>query len=685
MAQIDNIIQARKESLEKAKELGWNPYVSKFDKQQSIWEARDMEGQTVKTAGQITSFRTHGNIAFADLRDSSEHIQIFFEKNTLGDEAYKNLKLLDIGDYIGVEGQVMKTSAGEISIQPTSYTLLTKALMPTPDEFYGLKDVETRYRKRYLDLLTNPETREVFKIRTKVIRLFREYLDRNGFEEVETPVLQPLYGGTSAKPFTTHHNALDADFYLRIAVELYLKRLMVGGYERVYEVAKNFRNEGFSRQHNPEFTMLEFYWAYADYNDLMNFTEEMISYIIREVKGTYLVEYEGQEYDFAPGWERKTFAELFKEHLQINIDEITTEEALASVVKEKNLLDDMPVGYGFILDEVYKKHIRPHLKGPMFVTDYPVDLVPLAKRKEDDPTKAATFQLLVNGAEWLKAYNELNDPEDQKQRWLDDMKLGERGGEDFQMLDEDYIEALSYGMPPTAGWGLGVDRMVAFLANQHSIKDVILFPTMKPESSGPVQQAPDDADEQLTLTRDQAEDMLQKHLENNNLRNHCRAVGATMKALAKKLGGNPELWEMAGLLHDLDWEAAADDPSQHTGKTIEWMKESGEENETLVECILTHNYHNNGHRQPESLMEWSLYTCDELTGFIVAVALTRPDRKLASVETQSVLKKFPAKAFAKPVDREQIKMCEEKLGIPLEEFVDITLSAMQGISEDLGL
>ncbi len=689
MAQIDEIKKARTEARDKAQELGWNPYASSYPKKQSIQECLEMEGKKVQTAGRVVSQRTHGNITFMDLRDSHEKIQLFFQKDVVGADAYKNLRYIDTGDFIGVEGEVMKTSAGEISIQPTSYTLLTKAMVPLPDEFYGLKDVETRYRKRYLDLLTNDQVREVFRTRSLIISLFRDYLERNGFEEVETPVLQPLYGGTTAKPFTTHHNALDANFYLRIAVELYLKRLLVGGYEKVFEVGRNFRNEGFSRQHNPEFTMLEFYWAYADYNDLMTFTEEMISYIVQEVKGSYTVTFEGKEYDFKPGWERKTYSELFQEHLQIDIDSVTTEEELAKIVKERNLLDEVPAGYGFILDEVYKKHIRPSLKGPMFVTDYPVALVPLAKRKDDDPTKAATFQLLVDGAEWLKAYNELNDPEDQKQRWLDDMEVGKRGGEEHQVLDEDYIEALTYGMPPTAGWGLGIDRMVAFLTDQHSIKDVILFPTMKPLHEevvpSPVIQSKPQEPADLTITKEQALAILDEHLQNNNLKNHCKAVGATMRALAEKLNGDPDLWEMAGLLHDADWEETQSDPSEHTARTVEWIKQTGETNEQLIDCILTHNYKHNGYRGPQTAMEWVLYTCDELTGFIVAVALTRPDKQLSSVEVKSVLKKFPATSFAKPVDREQIKLCEQKLGIPLDEFVGITLQAMQGISDDLGL
>ena len=482
MAQIDEIYTARLQKLEEIKKLGWDPYVSKFDKKNSIAECIASEGKKVKTAGKVMSFRTHGNICFADLRDSTGKIQLFFKKDTLGAEHFKHLKYIDIGDFFGVEGEVMKTTAGEISIMPSSYQLLSKSLLPLPHEWYGLKDVESRYRKRYLDLLMNESVHDIFMLRSKIVELLRTYMNEHGFIEVETPILQPLYGGAYAKPFTTHHNALDENFYLRIAVELYLKRLVVGGIEKVYEIGRNFRNEGFSRAHNPEFTMLEFYWAYADYEDLMKYTEEMITDVVKKVKNSLTITFDGKEYHFDLPWERKTYRELFIEHLDIDINAINSEEKLMKIVAERSLLDQKVIGYGYILDELYKKYIRPHLHGPMFVTEYPLEIKALAKRSEKDPTKSASFQLLVNGVELINAYNELNDPLDQRKRWEDELSIAERGGEDYQVLDEDYIEALSYGMPPTAGWGLGIDRFVAFLADQHAIKDVILFPTMKPDN-----------------------------------------------------------------------------------------------------------------------------------------------------------------------------------------------------------
>lgn len=480
MAQIDSIKRDRLEKLKKIRKIGWDPYVSKFDKKHTIAECIKREGDTVKTAGKIYSYRTHGEIAFADLKDETGKIQIFFRKSVLRSEAFSNLRLLDVGDYIGVEGEVAKTKTGEISIVPTQYKLLTKSLRPLPHEWYGLKDVETRYRKRYLDLLMNKELRRVFDTRSRIVKAFREYLDSHGFIEVETPVLQPIYGGATARPFITHHNALDCEFYLRVADELYLKRLLVGGYEKVYELGKDFRNEGLSRWHSPEFSQLEFYWAYADYEDLMKFTEKMLSYIVQEIKGSMNILYNGQKIDFTPPWDRKKFSDLFNEFLKLDIEQFDTEEKLSKFAKDKELLETDVSGYGYLLDTIYKKHIRPQLKGPVFITDHPVELKPLAKRSIGNESRSASFQLVVVGAEIVNAYNELNDPMDQRERWKDEMEAGKKGAQEYQVIDEDFIEALEYGMPPTAGWGLGIARFCALLTDQHTIKDVILFPTLRP-------------------------------------------------------------------------------------------------------------------------------------------------------------------------------------------------------------
>ena len=337
-----------------------------------------------------------------------------------------------------------------------------------------------------MDLTINPEVRKVFETRSKIVKLLRNFMEEKGFIEVETPTLQPLYGGATAKPFTTHHNALDIKLYLRISDELYLKRLIVGGYEKVFEICKDFRNEGQDRQHNPEFTMMEFYWAYADYEDLMKLTEEMVAKIVKLIHDKYIFEFEGQKLDFKFPFKRITFNKLVKENCGIDLAEIKTEGELKKVIKEKEIELELHgvVGFGPLVDELYKSVARSKIKQPTFIVDYPYDMLPLAKAKDSDPKKAGSFQLICMGYEIVKAYNELNDPIEQQKRWKEEMALGKKGLEEYQVLDEDYIRALEYGMPPTAGWGMGVDRLVSLLTNQHTIKDVILFPTLRPEKKG---------------------------------------------------------------------------------------------------------------------------------------------------------------------------------------------------------
>jgi len=481
---LDKLRQVRLGKLEALKKVGVNPYPSKFEGSTQIERVREAKlGSKARTAGRIAAWRSHGALVFADLVDSSGKIQILFQQNELPTASYKLLDFLDIGDFLGVSGETFKTQAGELTIKVESFALLAKSLRPLPSKS-GFKDIEERYRQRYADLLANPETREVFERRTKIIRLLRRFMDEHGFFEVETPTLQPIYGGASAKPFVTHHNTLDTDFYLRISDELYLKRMVVGGFEKVYEIGHVFRNEGIDRAHNPEFTMMEFYWAYASYEDLIKFSEEMISSVVKEVCGSLKVDYEGQKLDFTPPWPRKTYRQLLQEATGIDIDKVKTEEALREAVKEKKLKIGFGEthGYGDLCDKLYKEYIRPKIIQPTLVLDYPAEMIALAKRKEEDPSKVASFQLLVNGAELIKAYNELNDPLEQKERWEEEEKLGKKGLEEHMVTDEDYIRALECGMPPTAGWGLGIDRFVAILTGQPSLKDVILFPTLRPHA-----------------------------------------------------------------------------------------------------------------------------------------------------------------------------------------------------------
>jgi lysyl-tRNA synthetase class 2 len=480
---LEVIQKARLTKIKKLRDLKINPYPSKIkEKTVPVVSARDSLDKEVTVAGRIFAWREHGNSIFADLIDASGKIQIFFQKKNLN-ENFNTLDLFDIGDFIWVKGKVFKTQSGEITVDVTDFQLLTKSLRPIPSVWHGLKDVEERYRQRYVDLLMNPEVRNIFETRTKIVKLLRKYLDEHGFIEVTTPALQSIYGGATAKPFITHHNSLDIDLYLRIADELYLKRLIVGGFEKVYEIAVDFRNEGIDRWHNPEFSMLEFYWAYASYEDLMVLTEEMLSGVAKEITGDYKVKYGDDVIDFTPPWERISFRDAILKFTQIDIDPIKSERELIKSAKEKGItpeeseIHDLPTA----MDALYKKEVRGKIINPTFVIDHPFEMRPLAKRKESDPTKVESIQPIVAGAELLNAYSELNDPNDQKTRWQEDMKRGKGGAEEYQVVDEDYIRALEYGMPPTSGWGMGIDRFSAILTNQHSIKDVILFPTLRPE------------------------------------------------------------------------------------------------------------------------------------------------------------------------------------------------------------
>lgn len=480
---LEEIRKIRLKKAEELRQLGINPYPSKpKESTEPIIEIVNQEGSDKRVAGRIWAIRTHGSTTFADLKDSTGRIQLWFQKNNLG-KRYKIVRLLDVGDFLYAQGKVTRTLTGEVSLDVYDFQILTKSIRPLPSFWYGLKDIEERYRKRYVDLLLNEDVKTVFEKRAQIVRLLRNYLDNAGFLEVKTPSLQLIYGGASASPFITHHNALDVDLYLRISDELYLKRLIIGGFDKVYEIGTDFRNEGIDRWHNPEFSMLEFYWAYADYNDLMEFTQNLLSEVVKEVTGDYVVKYSEFAVDFTPPWRRLTYKDAIQEYVGIDIEELHSPQKLKEAVKAQikdidlSKVEDFPS----ILDELYKRVVRDKLINPTFLINHPYEMRPLAKRKSDDPTKVESFQLVAAGAELINAYSELNDPVDQKKRWEEDMKRAKKGVKEYQVIDEDYIRALEYGMPPTAGWGLGIDRFTAILTNQHSLKDVILFPTLKPE------------------------------------------------------------------------------------------------------------------------------------------------------------------------------------------------------------
>lgn len=481
----DDLRKARVEKLEKIKDAGINPYPSSFERKNTVSQALNSLGKTVKVAGRLFSFREHGNIAFANLKDETGKIQIFFRKDILKDE-YKKIRLLDLGDFIGLEGEVVKTTAGEISISPNSFELLSKALLPLPSEWYGLKDTELRYRQRYLDLLLNPEVRERFNIRTKLVSGVREYLDNLGFWEVETPTLQALYGGANAKPFKTHVNALGEDMYLRIADELYLKRLVVGGYEKVYEIAKDFRNEGIDHTHFPEFTMIEWYEAYADYIRVMDVAEGLFKHLAKKIFGETTIEIEGKKIDIGKEWPRIEMTKILKDKLGLDV-EGETEESLLAYIKKK-MPDVKLVGgetKGQLIFVIFEHEIPQLLIEPTWIIDYPEDVSPLAKTHRSKPGWVERFEGYIGGKEIADGWSELTDPQIQRKRFTQDSKAARVDKEEAQQIDEDFITAMEYGMPPTGGIGIGIDRLTMFFTNTWMIKEVMLFPTLKPNTEKP--------------------------------------------------------------------------------------------------------------------------------------------------------------------------------------------------------
>lgn len=471
--------KVRLEKLEKIKALGWNPYASSFDKKQTVADALKSEGKVVKTAGKIFSYREHGNIAFADLKDETGKIQLFFQKKLLG-ENYKNLKLLDIGDYVGVEGEVVKTTAGEISIAPKSYTLLTKSLLPLPSEFFGIKDTEIKYRQRYLDLLLNPSVRERFNKRTKMVRATREYLDSLGYWEVETPTLQHLYGGANAKPFKTHVNALNREMYLRIADELYLKRLVIGGYEKIYEICKDFRNEGVDSTHSPEFTMIEWYEAYADYQKVMDVAEGLFKHIAQKLYGHTTLDVEGKKIDIGKKWPRIEMSTILNEELGLDIEK-ETDKSLLDYAK-KNCKGMEIVGgetKGQLIFAIFEHKIPKLLIDPTWIIDYPQDVSPLSKAHSSKKGWVERFEGYIGGKEICDGWSELTDPKVQRERFMSDTEAARKDKEEAQRADEDFLTAMEYGMPPLGGIGIGIDRLAEFFTDTWVIKDVILFPMIR--------------------------------------------------------------------------------------------------------------------------------------------------------------------------------------------------------------
>ncbi|MCI5708835.1 lysine--tRNA ligase [Veillonella caviae] len=483
--ELNDQMQIRRDKLAQYEADGIYPFGERFIVKDHAKDIKDdfinYDNQPVVVAGRLMTMRSHGKTAFANIRDLSGDIQVYFRKDVLGEDNYKYVKMLDIGDIIGIEGHVFKTHMGETTIKVNKLTLLSKALRPLPEKWHGLKDTELRYRQRYVDLIVNPEVRDTFVKRTKIVAKVREYLNGQNFMEVETPMMHAIPGGAAARPFITHHNALDIDIYMRISPELYLKRLIVGGLERVYEINRSFRNEGIDNRHNPEFTMMESYQAYGNYEDVIRLTENIVSYCAKEVLGATKINYQGTEIDLTPPWNRITMQEGIKKYTGEDFDAIETLEEARAIADRLNVEYGAGDGIGKIMNACFEDYVEENLIQPTFVYGHPKEISPLAKLNREKPLTTERFEAFIYGRELANGFSELNDPIDQKERFEAQLKEREAGDDEAHRMDNDYVTALEYGLPPTAGLGIGIDRLVMFLTDSASIRDVLLFPLMKPE------------------------------------------------------------------------------------------------------------------------------------------------------------------------------------------------------------
>lgn len=662
MSRMDETIQAKKEKREQLESLGIEVHPHFFDKQHTIAQAREMMDQEVRTAGRIMSIRAHGKVVFLDLQDSTTNIQVMVRKSEVAADQFSWLKtLVDRGDYLGVAGKVMTTKTGEITILASEFQLLSKALRPIPTAFNAADNKEVRFRKRYIDMLINPETKRVLDARWLIEKEIRRFLqDQHDFVEVETPILQPLYGGTNATPFTTHMDALDSDFYLRIAPELYLKRLIVGGYDRVFEIARNFRNEGIDQTHQPEFTMIEWYETYADYTRMMNVAEDLVKHLVHKLYGNYEIQVGEETIDISGEWPRVRMDEALKEHADIDFESLSDDEVKALMAKHKIELKS-EYTRGKALFELFDELVTPHLIAPIWIVDYPRDISPLSKQHRSNPEFAERFEAYIGGKELADGWSEIVDAVDQRNIWENEQANMRHGDTEAHPLDEDFLEAMEHGMPPLGGIGMGIDRLVMFLTNTWSIKEVIAFPTLRPLT--PINAGASKATKTEAVEmppREQAEALLEQYIEDEALRNHCRMVAQAMAAYANQLGEDEELWYQTGLLHDLDWEKY---PDEHPNKALNEILTDYPQ--PLLDAIAAHAPDRTG-RQPVTTLDRYLFACDEISGFIHAVSLMRPTG-MEGMKPKSIKKKLKAKAFAANVSREDITEGLELIGKSADE------------------
>ena len=688
---LNQLLKVRREKLAELQANNKDPFkIVKYDVSHHSEEIKAdfdaLEGKMVTVAGRMMSKRVMGKASFCHVQDLKGMIQCYVARDAVGEEPYKEFKKLDVGDIIGVKGEVFRTKTGEISIHAAELTLLSKSLQVLPEKYHGMTNRDLRYRQRYVDLIMNMEAKDTFIKRSKIISTIRRYLDSQGFMEVETPMLVQNAGGAAARPFETHFNALDEDLKLRISLELYLKRLIVGGLERVYEIGRVFRNEGLDTRHNPEFTLMELYQAYTDYHGMMDLTENMYRYVAQEVLGTTTITYNGVEMDLGKPFERITMVDAVKKYSGVDFNEIHTLEEARAAAKEHHVEYEERHKKGDILNLFFEEFAEEHLIQPTFVMDHPIEISPLTKKKPDNPEYVERFEFFMNGWEMANAYSELNDPIDQRERFKAQEEQLALGDEEANTTDEDFLNALEIGMPPTGGIGYGIDRMVMLLTDSAAIRDVLLFPTMKSlggakketreaaaETSGPKHTC--------KISREEAQALLEKYNKDEFHLRHAMTVEKVMRFFAEQLGYGDEAdyWAMVGLLHDIDFELY---PEEHCKKAPELLREAGV-GEDMIYSICSHGYGICSDEEPVHEMEKVLYAVDELTGLVWSAALMRPSRSTKDMEVKSLKKKFKDKRFAAGCSRDVIVQGAERLGWELDDLFEKTIAAMRSCEDEI--
>lgn len=687
MSRIDEAIKAKKVKRSQLEEKGVVVHPYNFDKKHSIEQAHQLMDQSVQTAGRIMAVRTHGKVIFYDLKDSTGKIQVMVRQGDTNEEVLELVPLIDAGDFIGVTGQVITTKTGATTILASSLTFLGKALRPLPSEWNTAENKEARFRKRYLDMLINPLVKKTLDTRWLVVKEIRRFLqDEHNYTEVETPVFQPLYGGTNATPFTTHMKALDCQFYLRLAPELYLKRLIVGGYERIFEIARNFRNEGIDQTHQPEFSMIEWYETYADYQRIMNVAEALIKHLVLKVHGQSSLEVHDRVIEMGGDWPRINMKEAIGLHLKLDFDALSDQD-LVDLMKENQIELIGSFTRGKALFAIFDKLVTAKLIEPTWIIDYPRDVSPLSKKHRTDPALAERFELYVGGKELADGWSEITDPIDQRQIFENEQRNLRAGDTEAHPLDEDFLEAMEYGVPPLGGIGMGIDRLVMFLTNTWSIKEVIAFPTLKPLIlNTPSETKPSGAKEGKSIpstvslkqpeldkplpSRESAHNLLGQYIKEDALRHHCQMVARAMEAYATKLGQDSELWYQTGLLHDLDWEAF---PDEHPNKAIKELL--ADYPSAVLDAIAAHAPERTG-KKPQTILERYLFACDELSGFMHAVSLMRPGG-FSDMKAKSITKKLKDKSFAAAVPREDINQGAELIDTPLSDHITFLIEVFR--------